>query len=64
MGTVGKVIVTIIVVLFTLFMIGVINVSGANLPIKGALMIGAFYGLKVLWKKEELDNSTDIKLKK
>jgi len=64
MGTGGKVIVTIIVVLFTLFMIGVINVSGANLPIRGVLMIGAFFGLKTLWKKKDSDNKTDITLKK
>lgn len=64
MGTGGKVIVTIIVVLFTLFMIAVINVSGANLPIRGVLMIGAYYGIKALWKKKDPDNSTDIKLKK
>ena len=64
MGKGGKFFVTIIVVLFTLFLIGIINVSGASLPIRGVLMIGAYYGLKTLWKKDKKENSTEIKLKK
>jgi hypothetical protein len=60
----GKIAVTILLIV-GFFIIGILlSAAGASKTFTGLLALGLFFGIREMWKKPKIDESTEIKLDK
>ncbi len=60
----GKVAVTILLIVGFIFITGLLTAAGASKTFTGLLALGLFFGIRAMWKKPKVEESTEIKLDK